>query len=187
MGFLELAALGRRMNFLLIIALALAYPVVHIVNSVVFAFAEITPHIGLVYLPAFLRLFNVLVLGPRDGTLATLLGGLLLMRYFDETTTVGLLNIVCSAGGPLLAFYLFKLHYRRAFDLASLRDLSILTLIYAPANALLHHLLWAWLYPSFLESWTQVLWMTVGDVSGALLGAYALRWCVRRYRARAET
>lgn len=171
------------MNFLLIIALGVAYPVVHIANGVMFRFAEIAPHIALIYLPAFLRLFNVLVLGPRDGTLATVLGGVLLMRYFNDTQILALLNIVCSAGGPLLAIALFRVYFQRAVNLTSLRDLSILTLVYAPANAVLHHLLWSQLDPAALESPTQVLWMTVGDVLGALVGAYGLRWCVKRMRA----
>ena len=70
-----------RMNALLIIALAELFPVVHIANGWLFKFAEITPHISLIYLPAFLRLANVLVLGPRNGTLATLLGGVLLGHW----------------------------------------------------------------------------------------------------------
>lgn len=170
------------MNFLLIIVLAIAYPIVHIANGAVFRFAEITPHVGLIYLPAFLRLFNVLVLGPRDGTLATVLGGLLLTYHFDEAQAVALLNVLCSAGGPLIATYVFRLYFRRSFDLSSIKDLSILTLIYATANALLHHLLWALLDPTQLETPTQMLWMTLGDIVGALLGAYVLRWSVRHYR-----
>ena len=141
------------MNFLLIIVLAIAYPIVHIANGAVFRFAEITPHVGLIYLPAFLRLFNVLVLGPRDGTLATVLGGLLLTYHFDEAQAVALLNVLCSAGGPLIATYVFRLYFRRSFDLSSIKDLSILTLIYATANALLHHLLWALLDPIDAPDW----------------------------------
>lgn len=170
------------MQLILIGILAIAYPALHIFNSFVFKFTEISPHISLIYLPAFLRLFNVLVLGPRDGTLATLLGGVLLMRYFNDTTAVGLLNIACSAGGPLLALFLFKLHFKRACDLASLQDLTLLTLIYAPANALLHHLVWSQLAPEQLAAPMQVLWMTLGDILGALIGAYAMRFAIRQYK-----
>lgn len=63
------------MNFLLIILFAIIFPVVHIVNGWVFKFAEVSPHIGLIYLPAFMRLANVLILGRANGTVATLLGG----------------------------------------------------------------------------------------------------------------
>jgi len=37
------------MNFLLIILFAIIFPVVHIVNGWVFKFAEVSPHIGLIY------------------------------------------------------------------------------------------------------------------------------------------
>ncbi len=175
------------MQYVLVAALAAIYPLVHIFNGIAFKFAEITPHIGLIYLPAFLRLFNVLILKPRDGTLATLLGGVLLMQYFNDSTVVGLLNVACSAGGPLVALYLFKLHHKRKVKLTSLRDLTVLSLIYAPANALLHHLVWSQLDPSQLAEPVQVLWMTLGDLFGALLGAYILKWGVQWHRTRRIT
>lgn len=170
------------MNFIPISVLAAIYPIAHIFNSFVFHFSEISPQINLIYLPAFLRLFNVLVLGPRDGTLATVLGGVLLMRYFNDISLVGLLNIVSSAGGPLVALFLFKLHFKRTHDLASIKDLTVLTLIYAPANAVLHHLAWSQLAPEHLATSVQVLWMTLGDILGALIGAYAMRFVIRRYK-----
>ncbi len=177
-----MSALGLNMQFALIGLFAAAYPLLHIFNSVAFRFTEVSPHIALIYLPAFLRLFNVLVLGPRDGTLATLLGGMLLMRYFNDSSLLSLLNIVCSAAGPLIAIGLFKLYLRRPHELTSLKDLTRLTLLYAPANALLHHLVWSQLAPEQLSTPIQVLWMTLGDLFGALLGAYVMRLCIRRYR-----
>lgn len=170
------------MNFLLIGVLAAFYPLLHIFNAFAFQFVEITPHIALVYLPAFLRLFNVLVLGPRDGTLATVLGGVFLMNHFNDNTVVGLLNVACSAGGPLVAISFFQLYLKRSHNLASLKDLSVLTLIYAPTNAVLHHLMWSQLAPEQVAAPTQMLWMTLGDVLGVLIGAYALRFGIRAYK-----
>lgn len=170
------------MNFLLIILFAIIFPVVHIVNGWVFKFAEVSPHIGLIYLPAFMRLANVLILGRANGTVATLLGGLLLMQYFDEVTSVALLNSLCSAGGPLLALSLFRLHAKRDVELTSLKDLTFLTLIYAIANAVLHHAMWSVLDPSKLVAPVQVLWMILGDILGALLGAYIMKWVIVSHR-----
>ena len=170
------------MNALLIIVLGILYPITHIANGWLFKFAEITPTIGLIYLPAFLRLANVLILGPRNGTLATLIGGVLLMRIYNDVSLVGLLNIVCSASGPLVALYIFKAYTRRSFELTSLKDLGALTVIYAIANALLHHLVWSVLDKSQLAEPIQVLWMILGDIFGALLGAYAMKWGVSKYR-----
>lgn len=172
------------MNALLIILFALLYPVVHVANGWIFKFAEITPHIGLIYLPAFLRLANVLILGPFRGTLATWLGGLLLMEYFGEDSVLALLNNLCSAGGPLVALVLFHLHYRRSVELTSLQELGWLTLLYALANAALHHAMWSALAPSKLEAPIQFLWMIVGDILGTLLGAYLMKWAIVWHRQR---
>jgi uncharacterized membrane protein HdeD (DUF308 family) len=170
------------MNILLIFAFALVFPVVHIFNGWAFKFAEITPHIGLVYLPAFLRLSNILILGPLSGTLATLLGGMLLMEYFGQDSLAMFLDSACSAAGPLLALYLFRWHSGRQVELTSLRDLTLLTLLYAVANAALHHGVWSLFDPARLKASDQVTWMILGDILGALLGASILRWCVLRYR-----
>lgn len=170
------------MNALLIIAFAILFPIVHIANGWIFKFAEITPHISLIYLPAFLRLANVLILGPRSGTLATLLGGVLLMSTFEVSIVVGLLNIGCSAFGPIVALVVFKAYMRRSFELTSLKDLSILTLIYAVANAVLHHLVWSLVDKSQLAEPSQVLLMVLGDITGALIGAYVMKFVVRQYR-----
>ena len=172
------------MNALLIIALAVLFPIVHIANGWLFKFAEITPHISLIYLPAFLRLANVLVLGPRNGTLATLLGGVLLMRTFDDNSVNGLLNIGCSAFGPVVALLVFKAYTRRNFELTSLKDLGALTLIYAIANSVLHHLVWSVVDKSQLAEPVQVLWMVLGDIFGALIGAYAMKFVIRQFRLR---
>lgn len=170
------------MNFLLIILFAVIFPIIHVLNGWVFKFAEISPHIGLIYLPAFMRLANVLILGRISGTVATLLGGMLLMQYFNETTTVALLNSLCSATGPLLALSLFKLHAKREVELTSLKDLTLLTLLYAIANAVLHHAMWSVLDPSKLVAPAQVLWMILGDINGALLGAYIMKWVIVTHR-----
>ena len=170
------------MNFLLIIIFATVFPITHILNGWVFKFAEISPHIGLIYLPAFMRLANVLILGRLNGTIATLMGGVLLTEYFGETTFVALLNSACSAGGPLVALYLFRLHAKREVELTSIKDLAWLTLIYATCNAVLHHAMWSVLDPFRLAEPTQVLWMIVGDISGALLGAYLMKWSITSYR-----
>jgi len=169
-------------NALLIVLFALVFPVSHILNGWVFRFAEISPHIGLIYLPAFLRLANVLILGRFNGSLATLLGGLLLMWHFNESSSVALLNSLCSAGGPLVALLVFRWHTGRNVELTSLKDLTLLTLIYAVSNAVLHHAMWSVIDRSKLQEPVQVLWMVLGDILGALLGAYIMKWVIDGYR-----
>ena len=170
------------MSALLVILLAVIFPLAHILNGWVFGLAAISSHISLIYLPAFMRLANVLILGRLNGTLATLMGGMLLMFYSNESPLVAFLNSLCSAGGPLLALYLFQWHASRPVELTSLKDLTLLTLVYAISNAVLHHIMWSVLDRSMLQDSTQVLWMILGDISGALLGAYLMKWGVLWYR-----
>ena len=96
------------MHILLILALAVLFPATHILNGWLFDFATLNDHISLIYLPAFLRLFNSLILGPLFGTLSTILGGLLLMTQFNEPLSIAFLNIACSSAGPLMALIGFK-------------------------------------------------------------------------------
>lgn len=170
------------MNALLVLLFALLFPLSHIFSGWAFSFAEISTHISLIYLPAFMRLANVLILGCAKGTVATLLGGVLLMRYFNEPLGLALLNTLCSAAGPLLALCLFQWQCRRPVELTSLKDLAWLTLIYAISNAVLHHAMWSVVDPAKLEAPQQVLWMVLGDVFGALLGAYIMKWLIVWYR-----
>ncbi len=163
------------------IASVIAFPFVHLSSRWLFGFTEITPNIALVYLPAFVRLFNVLVLGPLLGSLATFSGGLLLVFMVGgEASLVEILSIACSVGGPLVAVLLFRLIRSRPAHIGSLHDVAVLALIYCTANALLHHLMWLFFDPSQLDGQCNLLWMALGDFNGALLGAYVLKWLAGR-------
>lgn len=160
---------------------AIAFPLMHLLNGWLFGFAEITPNIGLIYLPAFIRLFNVLVLGAVKGTLATYAGGLLLMLMIGGAgSLVELMSIACSAGGPLVAILVFQTIKGRSAQIGSLPDVAVVALIYCAANAVLHHLMWSVFNPSQLASPLNMLWMALGDFNGALLGAYGLKWLAGR-------
>lgn len=175
-------ALTHLLDLALIIGLGILFPLVHLANGWLFAFAELSPHVALIYLPAFLRLMNVLVLGRLKGTLATVLGVVLLLGTFPEHDGVEWVNIACSAAGPLLALMVFERWRQRPVVLTSLRDLTTVTLIYCLANALLHHLSWALMLPEPVGSLGDVASMVVGDLVGALLGAYLLKWVASRMR-----
>jgi hypothetical protein len=164
------------MHLLLILALAVLFPAVHILNGWLFDFATITSHISLVYLPAFLRLFNLLVLGLVFGSIATFLGGLLLILQFNnESLTLLLLYIACSCTGPLVSLWLFKLKFKRSLRLRSLKDLSMLVVTYSFLNAALHSLVWMFIDNDQAFSALGALWMFIGDFNGALLGAYLMK------------
>jgi hypothetical protein len=164
------------MHILLILALAVLFPAVHILNAWLFDFANISNHISLIYLPAFLRLFNLLVLGPFFGSLTTFLGGLLLiMQFNNESITLLLLYVVCSCTGPLLGLWLFKLYFKRKLRLNAIRDLSFLVIAYSFFNAVLHSLVWIFIDSEQTFSFSGAFLMFIGDFNGALLGAYLMK------------
>ena len=166
---------------LLVLGLGLVYPLVHTLNHWVFSFAEINPNVALVYLPAFLRLLNVLLLGKVKGLLAGLLGGVVIfLSNQQDPLLLRVVNMLCSAAGPVLAVLIFEQWFRRSVSLVSLRDLSVVTVIYCLANALLHHFAWVLLAPQLLGTPQQMIYMVIGDLIGALIGAYLLKWSAER-------
>ena len=168
------------MKIILIGSFSVLYLAVHLLNSWVFQSIEITSHVSMVYLPAFLRLFNVLVLGAVKGSVATLLGGVLVMKYLNEPTVIGLLNTVCSMCGPLLALLLFRVRFQRPVDLSSLRHMVLLAIACSVINPLLHHATWSVFDPAHPVSTAQIFQMVVGDFMGCLIGVGLVKFSVDR-------
>jgi hypothetical protein len=173
------ARLSHRSLFLLVILAGTAFFATHVLNDWLLKAVEITDHISLIYLPAFLRLMNVLVLGMVWGTLGTALGGALLFFWLQDSLLMSILNTSVSAGGAALSVWLMQIQQGRPLSLSRLSDLLKLSLLYALMNALLHHLLWSFLDPAQLVSPYQILYMVIGDMNGAILGALGLRWLAR--------
>ncbi len=170
-----------------VVAVVLAgiiYAAAHLINGWVFQLTEFSPHISLIYIPAFLRLANVLVLGNLWGTLATMLGGFLLVFFYDTPLLEYGPNILVSSLSGLCAFVLFSISFGRPVDIKRGTDWIILTIICALANTLLHHLLWLAFYPEQLKEASQVMRMAVGDMAGTLIGAYTLRFLAIRFNWR---
>jgi hypothetical protein len=152
----------------------------HLLNDWLFQSVAISDHISLIYLPAFFRLFNVLVLGLLWGTLGTAIGGVLLLTWtHDATVWIGLLNIGVSAGVAAISVVLLQMLLRRRLSITRLNDLLRLSVLYALMNALMHHVLWSVVDPSQLLYPRQVFEMMLGDLGGAVLGAWLLRLLAR--------
>ena len=165
--------------FLLVMTAGTVFFTVHILNSWLLNAVEITNHISLLYLPAFLRLMNVLVLGMLWGTLGTAVGGALLFFWMQDSLLMSCLNTSVSAGGAALSVWVMQILQGRRLSLSRLSDLLKLSLFYALLNALLHHLLWSFWDPAQLVSPNQLLYMVIGDINGAVVGAVGLRWLAR--------
>jgi hypothetical protein len=152
----------------------------HLLNAWLFQAIAISDHISLIYLPAFFRLFNVLVLGLLWGTLGTAIGGILLLTWsHDATLSISLLNMCVSAGVAAISVVLLQMLLRRRLSITRLNDLLLLSVLYALMNALMHHVLWTLVDPSQLLYPRQVFEMMLGDLGGAVLGAWLLRLIAR--------
>lgn len=167
--------------FLAVLA-GVLFCVVHLLNGWLLSSFEISDHISFLYLPSFLRLVNVLVLGMVWGTLGTAIGCLLLMPWSQDTVFLSLVNATASAGCAALAVMLMRFMQKRPLSLARFSDLLSLALLYALLNALIHHALWSMLDPSQLVNPNQLAFMMVGDINGAVIGALVLRWLARHTR-----
>lgn len=167
--------------FLAVLA-GVLFCVVHLLNGWLLSSFEISNHISFLYLPSFLRLVNVLVLGMVWGTLGTAIGCLLLMPWSQDTVFLSLVNATASAGCAALAVMLMRFMQKRPLSLARFSDLLSLALLYALLNALIHHALWSMLDPSQLVNPNQLAFMMVGDINGAVIGALVLRWLARHTR-----
>ena len=160
----------------LVLVAGVLYCAVHLLNGFLMKSLEISDHINFLYLPSFLRLINVLVLGLVWGSLGTALGGLLLCFWTQDSFVIALCNVGVSASVAGLAVLAMRVLQQRQLSLTKLSDLLQLCLLYALLNALLHHLLWTTFDPTQIVNPNQVAYMVIGDLNGAILGALALRW-----------
>lgn len=148
---------------------------VHLFNAWLFQWGELNQHVNLVYLPSFLRLANVVVLGLFWGTAGTAFGGVLLILWSQDDWLMCLLNIGVSASAAALAVFCLQTALGRRLSVTRLLDLFGLAVLCAIISASFHHLLWAELDPSQLVNPLQLPYMMIGDINGALIGALVLR------------
>jgi hypothetical protein len=166
-----------------IILLALCAPLfalTHLANAWLFDHISVSNHISWIYLPAFLRVAYVLILGPVWGFTAIFVGSSLLGASFNENLLQASLNAGASAIGPVLALVLFRLLKERSLRIAQPSDLMQMCLLYALINAVVHHFCWAYQQPEQLLSVSQLPIMVIGDLAGALLGAFLFTFLMRR-------
>jgi len=169
------------MEFVLILAAGAFYALAHVLNSWLFHWVEISNHITWVYLPGFLRLLYVLVLGRLNGFIAIFLGGLMLANVNAESGMLVLANNVCSGIAPVLACVAFERLHGRMVGLSSLKDLLQFTVIYSVLNTVLHHLTWFILDASQWHEPLQVATMALGDFLGALIGVGLMKAAIDRF------
>ena len=157
--------------FLLTLLGGVLYGFSHYLNNWIFKLVEFSGHVNWIYLPAFLRLANVLILGPVFGSMATAIGVSIICLVQGDPLVVTALKSLASVLGPLISFQIFKIFTGREVYISHLRDLLVLAAIYSVLNALIHHIAWALVEPDQFLSVSQLPIMIIGDLVGACLGA----------------
>jgi hypothetical protein len=163
------------LNFVFYFLAIVLFPALHLLNAKLFFFAEFNSHISLIYLPAFLRLFNVLVFGALPGTVITFLGGMLLFPYMEERSWMFVANDACSALGPLIALAIFRFYSGKQVSVGNLKHLIALALLYTFSNALIHHLVWNFGETNLFMEPVQFFEMLIGDLIGTFIGVLLLK------------
>ena len=166
----------------IVAAAAVLFPMAHLFNRWAFEYVEFSHHISLIYLPAFLRLANVLVLGQAWGTLTTALGGILLAIWNNNVTWVEGMNVLASSTSGLLSVCLFQIIKERPVRLLEMKDLLQLVMLYALMNALLNHVAWTLVEQDALITVHQLPMMVIGDFLGAMLGALLFSWGAKKLK-----
>jgi hypothetical protein len=159
---------------------SLVYMSAHLANLWVFEFWEVTPNISWVYLPSFLRLANLLILGPFWGTCATALGGAELIFLSGQGLSgLAWLNVLASCSSAVAAYGLLHAVTQRPVALTQLRELLMLAGVYTLINPSLHFILWHAFQAYTDTSLQDFVAMAVGDLAGAVLGSMLFVWVVR--------
>jgi hypothetical protein len=165
---------------LLMLLGSLVYTSAHLANLWLFDFWEVTPNISWVYLPSFLRLANLLILGPLWGTFATALGGAELIFLSDQGFDgLAWLNVLASCSSAVAAYGVLRLMIHRPVSLTHLKELLLLAGLYTLINPSLHFILWQAIQAYTETSLRDFVAMAVGDLAGAVLGSVLFVWVVR--------
>ncbi|MEY3652230.1 MAG: hypothetical protein RL739_400 [Pseudomonadota bacterium] len=165
---------------LLMLLGSLVYTSAHLANLWLFDFWEVTPNISWVYLPSFLRLANLLILGPLWGTFATALGGAELIFLSDQGFDgLAWLNVLASCSSAVAAYGVLRLMIHRPVALTHLKELLLLAGLYTLINPSLHFILWQAIQAYTETSLRDFVAMAVGDLAGAVLGSVLFVWVVR--------
>ncbi len=167
-------------KLMLVLLGSLTYMSLHLVNIWVFGVWEVTQNISWIYLPSFIRLANLLILGPLWGTVATGLGGAELIFLNDQFYDgLAWLNDLASCSSAVAAYGLFVWLFRRPVALTQLKDLLLLSVIYTLINPSLHFLLWQFLFDGSPKPVHDFVAMAVGDLLGVIVGALLFVWIAR--------
>jgi len=162
---------------------AVLFCVLYFVNDWLLNTFEYSSHISWIFLPAGVRVIIVMVMGI-PGALGIILGSWAVSWFgSDPVTLLEIGNGIISGVAPWLIVRIVLRGDAWSDSLAHLTPGRLLGLVlaYALGNALLHHGFWWWLNAPELSSWQGFVPMVVGDLLGALVLLYLLKWLLDRW------
>lgn len=147
-------------------------------NGLLFKRLEFTQEIAWIYLPAGVRLICTLLFAEA-GAVGIFVSSLLAASLYglfpnDPVSAVGYSLI--SALAPYLAyrFMLQEMGLNRSLVTLTSAKLMLCILVYALSNPLLQ-LMWFAFRGISYHFWTELIVMSIGDLSGSLLVVYAIK------------
>lgn len=167
----------------LILGSAVLFAGFFLLNEWLFSKIAYSEGVNWIFLPAGFRVILILVLGLQ-GALGIMLGSLLISQdlFQEGLGHLALLNAMVSGFTPWMVMKVLENRHQLNRHLQQLSSQQLLnfTLIYAALNALAHQAIWLMIGLRDVNIWVDIWPMFIGDVLGALIMLYGMKWVIGR-------
>lgn len=162
---------------------AALYVLFFFINDLIAPWASVVDdRIALVFLPAFVRVAAVVV-AKLAGLVGVFIGSMVIMLVHGDPLAVALGVSLASAGGILIAYLILLRAVAMKTIPVSLPVLLLLTVLYAPLNAIVHALAWDGFGLTADITALEISYMMLGDILGVLSLFFLLRLSTRWIKA----
>jgi hypothetical protein len=158
---------------------ATLYILLFFVNNLISPWVDVVDdRIALLFLPAFARVAAVVV-AKLAGLLGLLAGSFVVGLFYSDSAWAALSISFASVAGIFIAYWILLQAMRVTVLPMSLPVLIVLTVLYAPLNAIVHSFAWEGLGMSAGITALEIAYMMFGDVLGVVVMFFALRLVMR--------
>jgi hypothetical protein len=158
---------------------AALYVVLFFVNDLISPWVGVVDdRIALIFLPAFVRVAAIVV-AKLAGLLGLFIGSFVVGLFYGEPLAVALSISFASICGILIAYLVLMQAMGLKTLPMSLPVLMVLTVLYAPLNAVVHVFAWDGLDMTADIEVLEIAYMMLGDVMGVLVMFLGLRVVTR--------